>query len=67
MGHELPKALFTREITIDGFTMRRHVLDDGRAVVEGEDMDRLFAAMQAGTLSLAAAEAFLEWGRGGAA
>ena len=58
---KLPVAVATSEVTIGGRTLRCHVLDDGRRVVEGPGMDDLVAAMIRGDLPQQDAAAFAEW------
>jgi hypothetical protein len=40
----LPKSVYKSELNVCGVTLRVHVLDDGRRVIDAADIDALFQA-----------------------
>jgi hypothetical protein len=64
MSDALPQAIATSEMTIGGITLRCHVLDDGRRVLEADGMDRLVEALEAGELDVQDADRLGRWMKG---
>lgn len=62
---ELPHAVWEGTFTLGGFTIRCSVLDDGRRVINAEDLDAFFMGDYAEALTDAEAQEFAKWSRGG--
>ena len=41
----IPKSIHSSEITVFGVTLHCHVLDNGMRIIDQEDVDRLFSAL----------------------
>lgn len=65
MTDDLPTAMIEGELTICGVTLRTYVLDDGRRILNADDVHRLFASWADGTeMTEAEAMAFARVVRG---
>lgn len=63
---EIPVSVWQGEMTLLGVTLRLHVLDDGKRIVEAEDMAALLEAMEhGGPADGDEMAAFARWLRGG--
>lgn len=61
-----PVAVWSGEMQISGVTLHVHVLDDGRRIIEAQDLTALFEAWGSGAeVDEAEAEAFFRWQQGG--
>ena len=64
---ETPASVWQGEMTLLGVTLRLRVLDDGKRIVEAEDMAALLEAMEHGAHADGdEMAAFARWLRGGA-
>lgn len=64
---DLPHAIGEGELFLCGIRIRTAVLDDGRRIINAEDVHALFAAMQSGiSPSPEEAHAYAMWSHGGA-
>lgn len=46
----IPTAIRTGKLELSGVTLRVHVLDDGRRVINADDMNALFLAWEQGSV-----------------
>lgn len=61
-----PVAIWSGEMQMSGVTLHVHVLDDGRRIIEAQDLAAVFEAWGSGAeVDEAEAEAFARWQRGG--
>lgn len=58
---KIPASVACSEMTIGTVTLRVHVLDDGRRIVEQAGMDEVLEAMAAGSLDPADALRLAAW------
>ena len=66
MSDDLPTATHSGVVTIMGVDLHVHRLDDGRTIIEADDVHRLFEAMGLGVpVTEADAEALAKVLRGG--
>lgn len=62
---DLPTAVHTGEFQLGGVTMRVHVLDDGRRVIDAESVHAFLDALENGpTITPEQADAFARFIRG---
>ena len=45
MSNNLPESINTATLTVFGVELRVHTLDDGRRIIEADDLHRLWAMM----------------------
>jgi hypothetical protein len=63
MKEGLPEAVRSSEFTLFGVRVRCYVLDDGQRVIDADDLQALFAAMERpeSQINMSALEPFSHW------
>ena len=64
-----PQAISTSVLMVAGHNLKVYVLEDGRRLIDAEDMERLVADLEGGRVRLTPADAKMvrDWLRGGTA
>ena len=60
----LPRAVWEGEFNLFGVPLRCYVLDDGRRIIDADDLGRIYAADQRGVEAGDEHDAFLSWLKG---